>query len=879
MKTKEINASKEEIRNTREFAESIIDTIHEPLIVLDADFRVISASPSFYQTFKVNPKETEGQFIYELGNRQWDIPKLHELLENILPQSTSFNNFEVGHEFIEIGKRIMLLNARQILRPLEKSRVILLAIEDITERKLAAQATQAARELAESIIDTVHEPLIILDADLRVISASLSFYQTFKVNPQETVGQFIYDLGNHQWDIPKLHELLENILPQSSTFNKFEVEHEFIGIGKRTMLLNARQILGPSEKSRIILLAIEDITERKLAAQTTQAARELAESIIDTVHESLIILDADLRVISASLSFYQTFKVNPKETVGQFIYDLGNHQWDIPKLHELLENILPQSSTFNKFEVEHEFIEIGKRTMLLNARQILGTSEKSRIILLAIEDITERKVAEFAASIIDTIHEPLIVLDADLKVVSASLSFYQTFKVKPEKTEGQFIYDLGNRQWDIPELRVLLEDILPHSTNFDNFKVEHDFLDIGKRTILLNARRIPPPPEKARLILLAIKDITEHLQAQIIKKSREFAESIIDSMREPLIVLDANLKVVSANRSFYKTFKVTPKETEGHFIYELGNNQWDIPELRTLLDNIISKDTSFDSFEVKRGLLAMGPETMWLNARRIIPDEGDTKLILLSLEDVSKRREGEEEFKRIFKAKSSFTTMVSHELRTPLTSLKQSICLLTGGKAGPLSQTQKNFLDIAERNLNRLVNLINNVLDFQKLESGKMTYNMEENDINVVIKEIREMMSSLIENKGLEFIIETEDSLPKMEFDKNKIIQVLTNLINNAINATKKGYIKVTTRKIENFIQVSVQDTGSGIKEENMPKLFQEYEQLERKAGGTGLGLVISQDIIIAHSGNIWIESTYGKGTTANFVLPIQMQKKRILKL
>ena len=391
-------------------------------------------------------------------------------------------------------------------------------------------------------------------------------------------------------------------------------------------------------------------------------------------------LDADLRVISASLAFYQTFKVDPKATEGRFIYELGNHQWDIPILRKLLENILTKNTTLSRFEVEHEFIGIGKRTMLLNARQILRPSEKSRIILLAVEDITERRVAEFAASIIDTIHEPLIVLDADLKVISASISFYQTFNVTPKQTEGQYLYKLGNHQWDIPALRELLEKILPNSTSFDNFRVEHDFIDIGKHTLILNARRIPAPPQKPRLILLAMKDITELLQAQSFKKACEFAENIIDTIREPLVVLDTSLMVISANRSFYETFKVSPKETEGQLIYELGNGQWDIAQLRALLFDIISKNTSFDSFEVKKDFLKIGAKTMWLNARRIISDDGETKLILLSLEDVSKRRETEEEFNRIYKAKSTFTLMVSHELRTPLTSLKQSINLLSRGK-------------------------------------------------------------------------------------------------------------------------------------------------------------------------------------------------------
>jgi PAS domain S-box-containing protein len=127
-----------------------------------------------------------------------------------------------------------------------------------------------ALEYAESIIDTIREPLIALDQDLRVVKVSRSFYEFFKVKPEETVGKLIYDLGNKQWDIPKLRELLETILPQKTSFDNYEVEHDFATIGKRNMLLNARQIQRVLGKERIILLAIDDITERKKTEETLQ---------------------------------------------------------------------------------------------------------------------------------------------------------------------------------------------------------------------------------------------------------------------------------------------------------------------------------------------------------------------------------------------------------------------------------------------------------------------------------------------------------------------------------------------------------------------------------------------------------------------------------
>ncbi|MBN1871451.1 MAG: PAS domain-containing protein [Candidatus Omnitrophica bacterium] len=140
---------------------------------------------------------------------------------------------------------------------------------------------------------------------------------------------------------------------------------------------------------------------------------------------------------------------------------------------------------------------------------------------------------KYTKNIIDTVREPLIILYEDLTVALANRSFYHTFKVKPGKTEGQFIYDLGNRQWDIPKLRELLEDILPKTTSFDDFKVEHDFPDIGKRTMLLNACRIYLEANRTKLIILTIENITEH------KKIEELHEKI----RELEARLKKNLKL------------------------------------------------------------------------------------------------------------------------------------------------------------------------------------------------------------------------------------------------------------------------------------------------------------------------------------------------
>jgi len=443
-----------EIQDAREYSENIVETVREPLVVLSSDLKILTANHSFYETFKVTPEATIGNFIYDIGNRQWDIPKLRVLFENILPHDTVFNGYEVEHDFPGIGRKIILLNARQIFRENIGSRIILLAMEDITERKRLETEIQDAREYAENIVETVREPLVVLNSDLKILTANHSFYNTFKVMPEETIGNFIYDLGNRQWDIPRLRVLVEKILPQDTVFNGYEVEHDFPGIGHKIILLNARQIFRENIGSHIILLAMEDITERKRLETEIQDAREYAENIVETVREPLVVMNSELKVVTANHSFYYTFKVTPEATIGNFIYDLGNRQWDIPKLRVLFEDILPLETVFNGYEVEHDFPGIGRKIIRLNAREISRKDIGSRVILLAMEDITGHKLAEERIgevirqqqAILDNIPTIAWLKDRHGRYVAVNEPFGKTFGVAPKDMVGKNDYDIYPRE-------------------------------------------------------------------------------------------------------------------------------------------------------------------------------------------------------------------------------------------------------------------------------------------------------------------------------------------------------------------------------------------------------------------------------------------------
>lgn len=241
--------------------------------------------------------------------------------------------------------------------------------------------------LAEAIIETLDQPLLILTDDLAVAEVNTAYCETFRVTSDETRGQPIYRLGNGQWDIPELHRLLEQVLVERTVVKGYRIEHAFPGIGKRVMILNARRIGAENGRPELILLTVSDRTVAEQARFELEGHREFQEKLIDSIRESLLVLDPDLRVVQANQPFYELFQVAPAESEGQLIYELGNRQWDIPRLRELLDNVLPDNNAFDDVEVEHEFETIGRRTMLLNGRRL----DHLDLILLAIHDVTEQR--------------------------------------------------------------------------------------------------------------------------------------------------------------------------------------------------------------------------------------------------------------------------------------------------------------------------------------------------------------------------------------------------------------------------------------------------------------------------------------------------------
>jgi two-component system sensor histidine kinase GlrK len=223
--------------------------------------------------------------------------------------------------------------------------------------------------------------------------------------------------------------------------------------------------------------------------------------------------------------------------------------------------------------------------------------------------------------------------------------------------------------------------------------------------------------------------------------------------------------------------------------------------------------------------------------------------------------------------KTEFFSSMSHELRTPLTSIKEGTGLLLDGVGGTITEKQKRLLTIVAEESNRLIGLVNSLLDLSKMEAGMMTYNFQRSNLTPLINKAMTEITPLVEARAIRLETEIGEDLPPVLLDQERVLQVLRNLIGNAVKFTPRaGRVKIAARSFDGSVEFSVRDTGPGIATEDLTAIFEKFHQAPGAAAsmnGTGLGLAIAKHIIVSHGGTIWAENHPEQGSTFFFVLPV----------
>jgi len=345
-------------------------------------------------------------------------------------------------------------------------------------------------------------------------------------------------------------------------------------------------------------------------------------------------------------------------------------------------------------------------------------------------------------------------------------------------------------------------------------------------------------------------------------------KGIVATIREPLLILDGNFRIKMASRSFYDAFQVTPSDTEGRFLYQLGNGQWDIPKLRSLLEEVLPKEQAIEAFEVSHDFPSLGRRVMLLNARRLSRDGNPTELILLAMDDITARKRIEEELLRSQEDSQRFAHVAAHDLRAPLNSAMALLQLMAD--EARLEENDRQVLSMAMANLQRLQSLMSDILAYSQVGGA------QNSEIVPLQEPLRIALTNLrkdIGETGTEIVV---GPLPAVRADRSQLALVFQNLIGNAIKfrgaEPARLHIEATTDSRE--CVVSIADNGQGFDPRYAKEIFLPFKRLHGpETPGSGIGLATCSRIVERMGGRIWAEAADGMGATFYFTLPLNQSE------
>ncbi|MGA2678726.1 MAG: PAS domain S-box protein [Sedimentisphaerales bacterium] len=509
---------------------------------------------------------------------------------------------------------------------------------------------------------------------------------------------------------------------------------------------------------------------------------------------------------------------------------------------------------------------------------VKGPAMETSLVRTALYAIERKKVAEklyesqqMLQLVTNSIPQAIFWKDRNLAYLGCNAVFAKHAGLaSPQDVVGKTNADMPWRKEDTEFYNKCDREVIENNTG--KYHISEPQLQADGKQAWLDANKVPLHDSEGNVVgVLGIyEDVTERRQAErALQIAEERYRTIFENSAVAIMMADDQERLISWNKFTEQLLGMTKDDLYLKPVRSLyPEDAWD--KIRT--HEIRQKGIQH---HLETQMLKKNGEVIEVDVSLSVLKDPDGHITgsIGVIRDITERKEADRKIKEAMDLKSQFISTVSHELRTPLTIIKEDIALIMDGAAGRIKSKQREILEIAQRNIDRLARLINDVLDFQKLQSGRAKFNMQDNNINSVIENVYNTMGGAVKKKGIELRLAVDNNLPKVIFDSDKMIQVLTNLVSNAMKFTDKGSIAIASRRIENSIRVSVIDTGCGMKQEDIPKLFQQFQQLgsgNRKTGGTGLGLAISKDIVEKHGGRIWVESEFGKGTTMHFLLPIK---------
>lgn len=718
-------------------------------------------------------------------------------------------------------------------------------------------------DIIKALGENIRQPLLLLDQKLHIIWANSAFRDVFGLSSKEITGIRIFSLANNGWDIPGLHNLLEEILPEKKKVVNYEIKHHFSESGDRLMMVNAEKLIFESGAEDVIVLSIEDTT----GAREADKANAMLAAIIESSEDAIVSKSLKGIVTSWNKSAEKLLGYTSAEMIGQPILKIIPDD-RIDEEPEIIRKIT-EGETIAHFETERraksgKLVDISLTISPIkdNNGRIIGASKIARDITDQIE--SRKKINESEKRFQNLIYSSPsaigILEGEDFRITIANKPIVEFFG-KGEDVIGKKIFEV------LPELeeqgyRRIFTSVYTSGVAYNSIETPLQIIKNGKAELrYYNLILYPQYDMNDQIggIGIIASDVTS--QALINKNTKEREErfrSLTQTLPQLIWVTDAdgNAEFTSSRWAEYSGIEPAGKTPWVDIVH-----QDDLQNITDLWDHIRDISNEYES-EVR--LKSKEGEYKWhsMVAKPVLNGEGKIVKWVGAFTDIHNQKEKEEK-------KDEFMGIASHEMKTPLTTAKAYLQMLELS----LDETQtdaKLFAYKASQSVDRLNELISELLDVSKIQFGKLNYTMTTFNFNEMIESTVETMRLTSRSSTL---VSTGKVKDEVKGDRDRLQQVVINLLSNAIKySPKSDEVFISISQNGDQITVAVKDNGIGISQPNLNKIFEKYHRVEEHAvqfQGMGVGLFISHEIIQRHNGKLWVESEVGKGSTFYFTLPV----------
>jgi two-component system, chemotaxis family, CheB/CheR fusion protein len=522
---------------------------------------------------------------------------------------------------------------------------------------------------------------------------------------------------------------------------------------------------------------------------------------------------------------------------------------------EYLQSIVQDNaSTQEELRAANEEAQAGNEELETAQEELESANEELNTLNeeLKVSNVEFTKVNRDLTNLLESISIPLVMVGRDLRIRRFTRAIEPMLNLIASDV-GRSITDL-QPQMELPDLRRLLLDAMESGN-----RQPRDIRDAHGRWYSLRILPSVGPDGKTDGAVLMLIDV------DAAKRGLDFAEAIVETVREPLVILNQNLRVLKANKAFYETFHAAREETEASLIYDLGNGQWNIPRLRELLENVIPAHSTFRDFEVTHDFEHVGRKVMLLNASEIFNPNAQARTILLAIEDATDRKQAEDALRATNAELQDFAFALTHDLQEPLRMVVNFTELLGREYAGKLGEEADKFISYSIEGALRIEALLKALLVYWEVTEREQNSFASIDCSAVLAKALLNLQAAIAESGA----IVTSDPLPTVVAEEVMLLQVFQNLIFNSIKYRgETPRIHVSAERDGNEWLIAVRDNGIGIDPQDTERVFGMFKRLHgSEIPGTGIGLALCKKIVERQGGRIWVESESGRGATFKFTI------------